>query len=257
MSSHPTISVITVCFNSEAYIADALRSVDIQTFQDREHLVIDGASTDATLRIVGEHQKAWRRVLSERDRGIYDAMNKGISLARGDIIGFINSDDLYASSTVLEKVAAIFEDKSIQACFGDLCYVRQNDISEIVRYWRSGPFAPGLFLRGWCPPHPTLFLRREVYEQFGGFDLQYKIASDVDLMARFFELHRIRSVHLPKVLVTMRMGGTTNRSLRNILQQNREIWRALKAHGLRPSLLTFVIGKLISRARRFIARPAP
>lgn len=250
------ISIVTVCFNSAAHIADALRSVDRQTWSDIEHLVIDGASTDTTLSVVAAHPQPWRRVVSEPDHGIYDAMNKGIAASTGDIVGFINSDDFYASPTVLATVAAAFADPAVQACWGDLCYVRQDAPEQIVRYWRSSPFRAGLFARGWCPPHPTLFVRREVFARCGSFDLSYRIAADMELMARLIEVHRIRGKYIPEVLVHMRLGGTTNRSVRNIVQQNREIWRALTAHRLRPSVVSFVGRKLLSRGRQFLARPA-
>ena len=249
------ISIVTVCFNSAAHIADALKSVDMQTWQDREHVVVDGASRDETMQIVEAHAQPWRRAVSEPDRGIYDAMNKGIGLTTGEIVGFINSDDFYASPHVLAKVAIVFEDPDVQGCWGDLCYVRQDQPMQIVRYWRSSDFRAGLFARGWCPPHPTLFLRRPVFEQFGRFDLAYPIAADMELMARLIEVHRIRTRYIPEVLVHMRMGGTTNRSLGNIWQQNREIWRALQVHQLRPSILSFSSRKLAARARQFLARP--
>jgi glycosyltransferase involved in cell wall biosynthesis len=250
------ISIITVAFDSELYIADALRSVDQQSWREREHWVVDGASSDATLDVVGGHARLWRHVVSEPDDGIYDAMNKGVDLARGDVVGFLNSDDFFASSTALDKVAAVFADPEVQACWGDLCYVKQHEPSKIVRFWRSSSFVPGSFARGWCPPHPTFFVRREVLERFGAFDLNFPIAADMELMARLIEVHRIRSVYIPHVLVHMRMGGTTNRSLRNIWQQNREIWAALKLHRLNRSLLSFVGRKLVARARQFMSRPA-
>lgn len=256
MNRTPLLSIITVCYNSEAHIADALRSVDAQTWPNLEHLVIDGASSDATLAVVAQHQRPWRHVVSERDRGIYDAMNKGVALAKGDIIGFINSDDFYPTPWVLERVAGVFADISIEGCYGDLCYVRQNDTASVVRYWRSSPFEPGLFSRGWCPPHPTLFIRRATYERLGNFDLRYPIAADMELMARFLEVNRIRTAYLPEVLVHMRMGGLTNRSWSNVWKQNKEIWRAMNAHGLKPSLPSFVLGKLWSRSRQFVSRKA-
>lgn len=249
------ISVITVCFNSGAHIADALRSVDAQTWPNIEHIVVDGASRDNTLQVVDSFRRPWRRVVSERDDGIYDAMNKGVRLATGDVIGFINSDDFYASTEVLAQVAAIFEEPGVDACYGDLCYVRQDNVAKIVRYWRSSAYKSGMFARGWVPPHPTLFVRRRVFERYGVFDLQYRIAADFELMARLIEVHRINTVYLPKVLVKMRLGGTTNRSWSNIVKQNCEILHALKAHRLRTSLFGFVIGKLVSRGRQFFARP--
>jgi len=250
------ISVVTVCFNSGAYIADALRSVDAQTWRDVEHVIVDGASRDNTLAVVSAFQQPWRRVVSERDAGIYDAMNKGIRLATGEVVGFINSDDFYASDGVLERVASVFEDPQVEACYGDLCYVQQNNVEAVVRYWRSSAYRPGQFGRGWVPPHPTLFLRRSLFARFGAFDLSYPIAADFELMARLLEVHRIKTVYLPQVLVKMRLGGTTNRSVGNIVQQNREIWRALSAHHLQPSALKFIAGKISSRGRQFFTRPA-
>jgi hypothetical protein len=143
----------------------------------------------------------------------------------------------------------------VNACYGDLQYVRQEDPDSVVRHWRSSPFQPGLFLRGWVPPHPTFFVRRRVYETWGSFDLRFPIAADFELMIRFLEVHGTRARYLPKVLVRMRLGGTTNKSWSNVLQQNREIWQALKLHGLRPSLPGFVVGKLLSRSRQFLFHP--
>jgi len=230
--------------------------VNAQTHPDVEHIVIDGASTDATLDLVAKHGKRVTTLVSEPDRGIYDAMNKGIAIATGDVVGLINSDDFYVSPHALAKVAAAFEDPAVDAVYADLCYVAQDDLQRTVRYWRSGPFAPGLFARGWVPPHPTFFVRREFFARLGTFDLAYSIASDVELMMRFLEVHRLRTRHLPEVLIHMRMGGTTNRSLKNILRQNKEVWQALKKHGLDASLVQFIGGKLLSRGRQFVVRPA-
>jgi glycosyltransferase involved in cell wall biosynthesis len=249
------ITVITVCFNSAASIADTLASVVAQTYPTIEHIVIDGESTDDTVNIVRDRGKHVARLISEPDRGIYDAMNKGIRISSGEVIGFINSDDFLASPDVIAKVARAFGDPSIDACYGDLCYVKPDDVASVVRYWRSSAFSPGLFLRGWCPPHPTLYVRRRVYERFGEFDLRYRIAADAELMMRFLEVHRINALYLPEVLVHMRIGGITNRSVGNVMRQNLEIWRALKDHGLRPSVSSFVAGKLLSRGKQFLTRP--
>ena len=158
-----------------------------------------------------------------------------------------------AISTVAAAFAA---DPTLECAYGDLCYVKQFETDQIVRYWRSSTFKPGMFLRGWCPPHPTLFVKRSVYERFDGFDVQYKIAADVELMARMIEVKRVKSGYLPHVLVHMRLGGMTNRSWSNVWKQNREIWRAFKALGLRPSWITFVVGKALSRSKQFLTRPA-
>lgn len=249
------ISVITVCYNSAEHIADALLSVEQQKWQNIEHLVIDGASKDRTVEIVKANAQPWRTLVSEHDKGIYDAMNKGLAMARGDVIGFINSDDFYASPDVLSTVAAVFADPSVDICYGDLCYVKREATDTVVRYWKSSPFEPGMFRRGWCPPHPTLFARRSVYERFGRFDLQYRIAADMELMARFLEVQRVPFRYVPKVLVNMRLGGTTNKSLSNVWQQNREIWLAMKSQGMKPSLSRFVGGKLLSKSKQFLVRP--
>lgn len=251
----PLISVVTVCFNSAQHIGAALSSVDSQSMTDWEHLVVDGASCDDTLGVVATYQHAARRVVSEPDKGIYDAMNKGLHLARGEVIGYLNSDDFYPSPDVLAQVAAAFADPDVDAVYGDLCYVRQNQPESIVRYWRSSPFKPGMFSRAWCPPHPTMFIRRSVYERLGGYNIQFPIAADMELMSRYLEVHRIHARYIGQVLVHMRMGGTTNKSLKNILQQNREIWRALAIHHLNPSLPSFVLHKLMARACQFLGRP--
>lgn len=249
------ISIITVCFNSDKTIADTLRSVRSQTYANTEHIIVDGGSTDETLAIIAAEVMPSHKLVSEKDKGIYDAMNKGIALSTGDVIGFINADDFYASNDVISKVAAVFDDPDVDACYGDLCYVGQNDTSTTVRYWKSSEFVSESFSSGWCPPHPTFFVRRSMYQRFGGFNLDYKIAADVELMMRFLEVHRVRAHYLPEVLIRMRMGGTTNKSVRNIVKQNSEILRALRLHGLRASVWWLISSKLISRGRQYFARP--
>lgn len=250
------ISVITVCYNSAKTIGHTLQSVREQTHGDIEHIIVDGGSKDNTLEVVKAEGSHVAKLVSGKDNGIYDAMNKGIALASGEIIGFINADDFYASPSVLADVAAAFKKSGADCCYGDLCYVSQTDTAQTVRYWRSSKFVPGSFEKGWCPPHPTFFVRRSIYQRLGGFDLSFKIAADFELMARYLEDVRITSCYVPEVLVRMRLGGTTNRSLTNIFKQNSEIRRALAKHGLRSSLLGFVLNKLVTRAIQFIKRPA-
>jgi len=250
------ISIITVCYNSASTIKDTLQSVATQTYPLVEHVVVDGASKDQTMAIVRQFPHVAVTV-SEPDRGIYDAMNKGIRLATGDVIGFINADDFYADDEALASVMRVFEDPMVEACYAELCYVKQNDTNSIVRYWRSSEFQPGLFLRGWSPAHPTFFVRKSVYERFGGFDLSYKIAADTELMMRFLEVHKIRTRFVPRILVTMRMGGTTNRSVSNVIKQNLEVWRAFRKNRLSPSIFLFVVGKFFSRTAQFLVRPPP
>lgn len=249
------ISIITVTFNSAATVADTLASVERQTHRDIEYIVIDGGSTDQTLSIVGSGIRRVDTLVSEADAGIYDAMNKGIGVASGDVIGFINSDDTYAAPNIIEAVSGAFEDSALDGCYGDLCYVRKDDVRRVVRYWRSSPFQPGMFMRGWCPPHPTLFLRRSVYERYGRFKLEHKVVADFELMARLFEVHRIRTRYLPLTMVNMRLGGVSNRSLRGTLRQNLEILGIFDRLGLRSSAFSFAVNKLASRGKQFFIRP--
>ena len=249
-------SVITVSYNSAATITDTLVSVGSQKHAELEHIVIDGGSSDATLAIVKAHGKRVSYAISEPDRGIYDAMNKGICVATGDVVGFLNSDDFYPNADVLSKVADAFADPAIQACWGDLCYVRQDNPKKIARYWKSSVFTPNAFARSWCPPHPTFFVRRNLLDHKGAFDLRYKIAADMELMARLIEVQGISCHYIPSVLVHMRLGGTTNRNLKNIFAQNMEIWAALHQHHLAPSMFQFFFNKFVSRLRQFLTRPA-
>ncbi|WP_296752275.1 glycosyltransferase family 2 protein [Thiobacillus sp.] len=249
------ISIITVCFNSARTLGDTLQSVAAQTHPDIEHIVVDGGSEDGTLAVIKRYRQLLSKVISEPDRGVYDAMNKGIGMATGEVIGFINSDDFYAGNTALSHIAEAFSDPAIEACFGDLVYVDQQDPSRIVRYWKSCTYRLGRFEYGWVPPHPTFFVRRSVYERLGGFNLNFLLAADMELMLRFLEVHRICSVYVPRTLIKMRLGGKTNQSLSNVIQQNREIMAALKQHGLRASWFRLLGHKLWSRGRQFFVHP--
>ncbi|MBS1156628.1 MAG: glycosyltransferase family 2 protein, partial [Proteobacteria bacterium] len=246
----------TVSFNAQETIVDTLRSVAEQSYHNIEHIVVDGGSKDSTVDLVIENSSRVFRFVSERDNGLYDAMNKGIRMASGDVIGFINADDFYPSSQVLAEVAKVFEDSSIDACYSDLCYVKQDKPKEIVRYWKSSSCPKNSFTNSWVPPHPTFFVRREVYERLSGFNLDYRIAADFELMLRFLKVNSIKSVYVPRVWVHMRLGGTTNRSVFNIIKQNKEIIRALNHHGYSPSLAGFLLKKIHSRAWQFIVRRA-
>ncbi|RYG03115.1 MAG: glycosyltransferase, partial [Chitinophagaceae bacterium] len=196
----PLISVITASFNSASTIADTLASVKMQTYLAVEHLVIDGGSTDNTLSIVGNFPHV-TKCISEKDNGIYDAMNKGIILAKGGVIGILNSDDVYADREVLSKVAAAFRDPEVFAVYGDLQYVNSENPNKIVRYWRSGYFRPRKFYWGWMPPHPTFFVRSSVYEKAGLFDLTLRSAADYELMLRILLKHKLKADYIPEVLV--------------------------------------------------------
>jgi glycosyltransferase involved in cell wall biosynthesis len=245
------ISIITVCFNSATTIESTIISVANQKNVEVEHIIIDGVSTDGTIEIVNKY-KCISKFVSEPDRGIYDAMNKGIALATGDVIGTLNADDFYANENVLEDVAKVFSDSNVDACYGDLVYVSQQNPIKIVRYWKSRDYVSGLFKSGWMPAHPTFFVRKSVYQRLGVFNLNYKIASDFELLFRFIEQHKIRTKYIPKVLVNMRLGGTTNKNVSNILKQNKEIVAILNGYYPDFSVIKFVFKKLINRFLQFV-----
>ena len=233
MTSEIQISVVTACYNSASTLGHALDSVLAQDYTGVEHIVIDGASSDSTREILAARPQGQLRWYSEPDKGIYDALNKGIARARGDVVGFLHADDEYASTDVLSMIAACFTEAEVMACYGDLVYVGQHDTSRVIRYWRSGAYHPQQLNSGWMPPHPTLYVRRELYEKIGGFNTSYRIAADYDCILRLFrtiEEEGGRVEYLPKVLLNMRTGGASNRSLKNIIQKSREDLRALRAN---------------------------
>lgn len=248
------ISVVTVVRNSIGTIEATLQSVLSQRYPDVEHIVVDGASSDGTLDIIQQYRPLVARVVSEPDQGIYDAMNKGLRLGTGEVIGFLNADDVYADNTVLSQVAKAFSDPDVDACYADLVYVDAQDPEKIVRYWRSCEYRAGLFERGWMPAHPTFFVRRRFYKECGAFDLAFPRQSDFELTMRFLAINKIRSVYVPKIWVRMRTGGASNNSLKGILEGNIEAYRACKKNGLAVGPL-FVPRKMLSRIPQFFARP--
>lgn len=247
-----TISVVTVARNAVATIEQTIRSVAEQNYPHIEHIVIDGGSTDGTVDIVRRHRDKIAVFKSEPDHGMYDAMNKGLRVATGDIVGFLNADDVYADSRVLEVISQTIEGQKVDACFGDLVYVDKNNPNRIVRYWKSQPYRDGLFERGWMPAHPTFYAKKWVYEKYGGYDLAYWRQSDFELTMRFLAVHKIKSVYIPKVLVRMRSGGVS-RGLWHILEGNIEAYRACRKHSLNVTPF-FIVKKILSRIPQFFHR---
>lgn len=223
------ISVITAVYNRRDVVQEALASLQAQTWQDWEHVVIDGASTDGSLEEVRRHEDGRRVVRSEPDTGIYNALNKGLDLASGDVIGFLHSDDLLAHPGVLGDVAAAFEDPAVDAVYGDLQYVSKQDTNRVIRTWRAGTFDRGQLRWGWMPPHPTLFLRRDLYRRVGRFNESYRISADYDFVLRCFSSGIGKTVWLPQVLVRMRVGGASNGSVSRLLRKYQEDYAAVKA----------------------------
>ena len=246
------ISIITVCYNSEVTIENTLRSVATQTYPYIEHIIIDAQSSDGTMDIVNHYRARLTHVVSEPDRGMYDAMNKGLNLATGDVIGFLNSDDVFADNTVLEQVAEAFSKKGVDACYADLVYVDKENMTKVTRYWKSRPYEDGLFEKGWMPAHPTFYARRWVYEKYGKYDLAYRRQSDFELTLRFLAVHKINTIYIPKVLVRMRSGGAS-RGVWHILEGNIESYRACRKHSLNVTPL-FIAKKIISRVPQFFRR---
>jgi len=249
------ISIITVVLNNVNTIVDTINSVLCQKYKNIEYIIIDGGSTDGTLSLLKSRRHQLSALVSEPDRGIYDAMNKGLKLANGDVIGFLNADDFYCNSEVISKVAREFElDSFLEANYADLIYVDKINTSKSIRYFKSSEFKQGLFLKGWCPPHPTFFVRKSVYERYGNFNLKYNLASDVDIMMRFLEKYKIKSLYKPETWVKMRMGGVSNKNLKNIWLQNLEILNSINNNGLNINPIVFFFYKIISRLQQYIKR---
>ena len=226
------ITIITVCYNSEATIEATIQSVAIQTYTNIEYIIIDGASTDHTLTIISKYSHLLTKVISEKDKGLYYAINKGIKLATGDVIGILNSDDFYKNEFVIQKIANEFKIKNVDMVYGNIDYINKDE--KIVRFWKSSIYKINSFKTAWHPPHPSLFVKKTVYEKYGHFDTDFKIASDFELMLRFFERHSLSSSYLNDTAVTMLLGGVSN-TFSGILKGRGEIMRAFKKNKIRPS----------------------
>jgi len=245
-----TITIITATYNSAITVRDTLKSVSGQDYKDVQHIIVDGLSKDDTLSIVRDFPHV-AKVISEKDKGIYDAMNKGIAMVSGDIVGILNSDDFYFDDKVLSRVAHVFKTTGCDAIYGDLLYVDQVDTNKVIRYWKSGPYRPGAFKWGWMPPHPTFFVKKELYEKWGCFDLRLKTSADYELMLRFIHKHQIKLEYIPSLLVKMRMGGVSNISLSNRLKANAEDKLAWSLNDLRPFWFTLYL-KPLKKITQFI-----
>jgi len=247
------LSIIIPVYN-DPRVGRALDSILSQKHHaELELIVIDGGSTRATLDILDKYRSHISVLVSEPDRGIYDAMNKGIQHATGDVAGILNADDQYHDDLVLRDILEVFREPEVDACYGDLIYVDHN--GRAVRYWRSGAYHPNKFYLGWMPPHPTFFVRRQVYDLYGAFDTRYSIAGDYELMLRLILKHRIRLRYLARVLVQMSVGGDSNRSIRQIVKANYEVFRAWENNSLRFGYLVPVL-KPVQKLFQYFARPS-
>ncbi len=232
----PKVTIITVCYNSGLTIRDTIQSVLIQNYPNIEYIIIDGKSQDNTMEIVNEHQGKISQVVSAPDRGIYDAMNKGISLATGEIIGFLNSDDVYVDDKVVSNLIEVMIKAKSDSVFADLLIVAPKNISKVIRYYDSSKFNPSKFRFGWMPAHPTFFIKRKFYETSGLFSLEYKIAADFEILIRFLYKARASYTYLPQVVIKMRSGGMSTSSWKHSWVLNREIVAACRKNGIWTSL---------------------
>jgi glycosyltransferase involved in cell wall biosynthesis len=249
------ISIITAVYNRCTTIGEALDSLHAQRHGAFEHVIVDGGSTDGTLELLRERARPGAVILSGPDAGIYDALNKGLARATGEVVGLLHSDDMFADAEVLTRVAEAFTGDDVLAVYGDLHYVSRGTPTRVVRHWRSGEFHPGRLRYGWMPPHPALFVRRSVVERFGGYDTSFRIAGDYDAILRYFSSEGFRARYIPQVLVKMRVGGESNRSLGRILAKSREDWRAIRKNGIGgPHTLAC---KNFRKIGQFIATPRP
>ncbi|PML61254.1 glycosyl transferase [Vibrio breoganii] len=246
------VSIITATYNSESTIADTIASLEEQTYQNIEYIIIDGASQDSTLNVIESNSTRVSTLVSESDKGIYDALNKGIEAATGDIVGFLHSDDLLAYPEAISDLVETLKQDHSEAVYADLEYVSKEDTTKVVRKWTSGQYEQQKLRSGWMPPHPTFFMKRDLYLKYGLFNLDYKIAADYDSILRYLWVNNVTASYLPKVVTKMRVGGASNRSLANIIEKTKEDIQALKDnHLFWPSAL-FI--KNVSKIPQFFKR---
>lgn len=248
------VSIVTVCFNSAETLRDTIESVQNQDYPDIEYIIIDGGSSDGTLEVVEEYKDRISVLVSEPDEGIYDAMNKGIRLATGDVVATLNSDDFYADKSSVKKLVSCMEETGAETVFADLVLVEPTDSENIVRYYRSSHFHPEKLRYGWMPAHPTFLAKRALFDKWGLYSLNYRIASDFEMMVRLLYKAKVSYAYLPEVVVKMRAGGVSTSGLRNSWLLNNEIVRACRENGLKTSLPR-VLMKLPAKLLEYIYRP--
>jgi glycosyltransferase involved in cell wall biosynthesis len=247
---HLKISVITAVYNADVTVAEAITSVASQTYPDIEHIVIEGNSSDRSLAAIERAAHLRMSLFSEPDSGLYEALNKGVARATGDVIGFVHADDYLAHDEVLAHIAEAFADPALEAVYSDLDYVLRNDTSRIIRRWRSRPFEQRLLAQGWMPPHPTFYLRRQAFERLGGFDPRLQISADYDFLLRYFTGEAVSSRYLPEVTYKMRTGGISNRDLKKIRHKMAEDYLVIRRNRVGGAMT--LVAKNLSKVRQFI-----
>ena len=247
------ITIITATYNSADTLQPCMQSVAVQNYEDLEYVIVDGCSKDDTVSLIKENQMQFANLqwISEPDKGIYDALNKGIAMASGDVIGFVHSDDFLADPTIISQIMAEFKNEEVQGVYGDLHYIDKNNQNKVIRTWKSCAFKPKLLQQGWMPPHPTLFLKKEIYQTHKGFNLDYKIAADYDFMLRVLQDPKFKFSYLPQVITKMRVGGASNKSLKNIIAKTKEDYSAIKKNKLSYPIWV-LCAKNISKIPQFL-----
>lgn len=247
------VTIITATYNSAATLTECLRSVAAQDYPHIEHIIIDGASKDETLAVVAQFPHV-AKVVSERDKGIYDALNKGLQAATGDIVGLLNSDDFFADTTIISKVVAALQSREVEAVFGDIVFVDRFDLDKRTRYYSSAKFHPGRFAYGYMPAHPTFYTFRSNYEKYGGFKMGYHISADYELLTRLLYVHKLSYRYLPMEMVVMREGGKSNENLWSRIVLNKEIVRACRENGIKTNLFKVSL-KIFSKLLEYLFVP--
>ncbi len=247
------VTIITVTKNSERYLQSCINSVQMQDYQNIEHIIVDGKSKDNTPYIIKRNEESISAWLCEDDNGMYDAINKGMRLATGDIIGVLNSDDMLESRTAISSIVQAFEEHQVSAVYGDLKYVSQHDPKKVLRVWKGMPYKRSLFFKGWMPAHPTFYVKRNLVQEFGGYECHYNTAADYEFMARYLYHHQASAYYLPKFLVRMRMGGQSNRTIWNRVRANRRDYLAMKKNAIPFPFLVSIL-KPLSKVHQFYTK---
>ncbi|MBL7934032.1 MAG: glycosyltransferase [Bacteroidia bacterium] len=238
------LSIITVTYNSAATLEETIQSVVKQSYPDVEYIIVDGKSSDDTLKIIEKYKDNISKIVSEKDQGLYDALNKGIGMASGDVIGILHSDDFYIHEHVLAHYAEVFLKQKVDTVYADLFYVDKTNTNKVIRKWKSGHYSASSFVNGWMPPHPTFFVKKEVYQKYGVFNLSFKSAADYELMLRFIQKQKISIAYLPEFTVKMRVGGKSNVNVQNRIAANLEDRKAWEINGLKPRFYTLYLKPL-------------
>ena len=247
------VSIITVVYNASSTIEDTITSVLNQSYPNIEYIIVDGQSNDGSIDIIKKYSNRISKFKSEKDEGIYDAMNKGIAMATGDVVGILNADDVYEHAEVIKNIVTKFHEKNSDAVYADLKYVMKNDLNKVIRYWKLGKYSDGKFLYGWMPPHPTFFVKKDVYNKLGFYRTDLKSASDYELMLRFIHVNKINIDYLPEVIIRMREGGVSNHSIKNRLNANKEDRKAWELNNIKPGPFTLIL-KPLSKLFQFIVK---